>query len=261
VDALPVTIAGFQLFLVCLARMAAMLGTLPVFGSGTAPVRVRVGLSVMLALVIFPVVEPHLPPPDFSPAALLLLILGETLLGLMVGFTAQLVLTAVELGGTNFGYKLGFAAANVYDPQNQRQVELISQYQNVVAILIFLALDVHHLVIRAIVRSYELLPPGGIDVGGEAIPFLMSLVGRMFTLGIQISAPLLAVLILASLVLGILARVFPQLNVFMLSFPLNIGVGFLVMGLTLSLVALVVGREFGLLPERILHLIQEFKTP
>lgn len=256
---LPFTVAGFQLFLVCLARMAAMLGTLPVFGSGTAPARVRIGLAVMLSLLIFPVVRPHLPPPDFSPAALALLILGESLLGLMVGFIAQLVLTAVEVGGTIIGYKMGFAAANVFDPQSQRQIELISQYQNVIAILIFLALDVHHLFIRAVVRSYELLPPGGIDVGGEAIPFLVSLVSRMFVLGIQLGAPILAVLILASLVMGLLARVFPQLNVFMLSFPLNIGVGFFVMGLTLGLVVLVLEREFGALPERILHLIQAFK--
>jgi len=258
-DGLPFTVAGFQLFLVCLARMAAMLGTLPVFGSGTAPARVRIGLAVMLALLIFPVVRPYLPPPDFSPVTLGLLILGEALLGLMVGFIAQLVLTAVEVGGTIIGYKMGFAAANVFDPQSQRQVELVSQYQNVIAILIFLALDVHHLFIRAVVRSYELLPPGGIDVGGEAIPFLVSLVSRMFVLGIQLGAPILAVLILASLVMGLLARVFPQLNVFMLSFPLNIGVGFLVMGLTLGLVVLVLEREFGALPERILHLIQAFK--
>lgn len=257
-DGLPFTVAGFQLFLVCLARMAAMLGTLPVFGSGTAPARVRIGLAVMLSLLIFPVVRPHLPPPDFSPAALGLLILGEALLGLMVGFIAQLVLTSVEVGGTIIGYKMGFAAANVFDPQSQRQIELISQYQNVIAILIFLALDAHHLFIRAVVRSYELLPPGGIDVGGDAVPFLMTLVSRMFVLGIQLSAPILAVLILASLVMGILARVFPQLNVFMLSYPLNIGVGFLVMGLTLSLMVLVLEREFGFVPERILYLLQTF---
>ncbi|MDX9710371.1 MAG: flagellar biosynthetic protein FliR [Trichloromonas sp.] len=258
-DGLPFTVAGFQLFLVCLARMAAMIGTLPVFGSGTAPARVRLGLAVMLALLIFPVVLPHLPPPDFSPVALVLLILGEALIGLMVGFIAQLVLTAVEVGGTIIGYKMGFAAANVFDPQSQRQIELISQYQNAIAILIFLALDAHHLFLRAVVRSYELLPPGGIDLGGGAVPFLMTLVSRMFVLGIQLSAPILAVLILASLVMGILARVFPQLNVFMLSFPLNIGVGFLVMGLTLSLLVLMLEREFGIVPERILYLLQTFR--
>lgn len=253
---LPIDIESFQLFLVCLARMAAMMGTLPVFGSGTAPARVRLGLTMLLSLLIFPVVKPLIPSPDFSIVALAVLMASEGLLGLMVGFTAQLVFTAVELGGSIIGYKMGFAAANVFDPQNQRQIELISQYQNIVAILIFLVLDVHHLFIRAIVKSYELLPPGGIDVGGEAIPFLMSLAGHMFSLGIQFSAPVLAVLILSGLVLGILARVFPQLNVFMLSFPLNIGIGFLVMGLTLSMVFLLLEREFGALAERILHLVE-----
>jgi len=256
VPKLPIDLVSFQLFLVCLARMAAMMSTLPVFGSGTAPARVRLGLTLLLTLLIFPVVRPLIPSPDFSLVSLAMLMISEGLLGLMVGFTAQLVFTAVELGGSIIGYKMGFAAANVFDPQNQRQIELISQYQNIIAILIFLALNVHHLFIRAIVKSYELLPPGHFKLGGEAIPFLMSLAGHMFSLGIQFSAPILAVLILAGLVMGILARVFPQLNVFMLSFPLNIGVGFLVMGLTLSMVFLLLEREFGALPERILHLIE-----
>ncbi len=255
-DALPLDIAGFELFLVCLSRMAALLATLPVFGSSMAPSRVRLGLILMLSLAIFPVVKPLLPAPDFSLIALAILMISEAILGLMVGFTAQLVFTAVELGGTIIGNMMGFAAANVFDPQSQRQVSVISQYQNVISILVFLSLDVHHLFIRAIMHSYELLPPGGIDLSGEAVPFLMTLAGHMFSLGVQFSAPILAVLLLSGLVLGLLSRVFPQLNVFMLSYPLNIGIGFLVIGLTLSLVVSLLGREFALLEERIMYLLQ-----
>ncbi|WP_298036603.1 flagellar biosynthetic protein FliR [uncultured Desulfuromonas sp.] len=251
-----IPLAKFQLFLVCAARVGALMATLPVFGSGTAPVRVRIGLAVFMALLVFPVVEGYLPPPDFGPGTLAVLVVSETLLGVMVGFTARLVFTAVELGGTIIGYQMGFAAANVYDPQNQRQVSLVSQFQNILAILIFLALDVHHLFLRAIVRSYDFLSPGQLDLGGGAVPFLMGLAGQMFSLGVQFSAPILAVLLLSGLVLGILARVFPQLNVFLLSFPLNIGISLLVIGLTLPLVVSLLGREFAALQDRVLFLFQ-----
>ena len=131
--------------------MAALFGTMPVFGSNMAPVRVRLGVILALSLAIFPVVRPLLPPADPSLVALAILIISEAILGLLVGFTAQMVFAAVELGGTIIGYMMGFAAANVYDPQSQRQVSVISQFQNVIAILIFLSLDVHHLFIRAII--------------------------------------------------------------------------------------------------------------
>ncbi len=246
----------FELYLLCLARIGALTGSLPIYGTGTAPMRVRVGLAILLSLLIFPVVETKLPNPGMEPINLGLLVAGEAILGLMIGFTARLVFTAVELGGTIIGYQMGFAAANVYDPQNQRQVSLMSQFQNMMAMLIFLVLDVHHLFIEAMVASYDYLTPGQLDLSGGAVPFLMTLAGSMFSLGVQFSAPILAVLLLSGLVLGIMARVFPQLNVFLLSFPLNIGISFLVIGLTLNMVTSLLSREFYALQERILHLLQ-----
>jgi flagellar biosynthetic protein FliR len=151
---------------------------------------------------------------------------------------------------------MGFAAANVFDPQHQNQISLISQFQNVFAILIFLALDGHHLFIKIAARSYQLLPPGNLNLSGEAVPFLMELTSRMFELGLQFSAPVLAVLLRSGLILGILARVFPQLNVFLLSFPLNIGIAFIVMALTLDMITSLLRREFDALGERILIILQ-----
>jgi flagellar biosynthetic protein FliR len=161
-----------------------------------------------------------------------------------MGLIARLIFTAVEFGGTIIGYQMGFAAANVFDPQNERQISLISQMQNVFAILIFLAIDGHHIFLRTAVESFHLLPPGGIDLSGDAIPFLIELSSHMFVLAVQFSAPVLAVLLLSGLILGILARTFPQGNVFLLSFPLNIAISFAVIALTLSLVSIVLRREF-----------------
>lgn len=239
-----------QAFFICLIRIGALVGTLPIYGSSQTPMRIRAALVVMLTLVVFPVVRPLLPAIPFAPLSLAILMVGEGMLGLMVGYLARFIFTAVELGGTVIGYQMGFAAANVFDPQNQRQVSLISQFQNVLAILIFLALNIHHYFIAALVSSFRLIPPGQWDFSGGAIPYLLELAGRMFTLGVQLSAPVLAVLLLSGLVLGIMARVFPQLNVFLLSFPLNIGITFLLIGLTLNLVVAVLDQEFAQLEQR-----------
>ncbi|MDW7757255.1 MAG: flagellar biosynthetic protein FliR [Desulfuromonadales bacterium] len=251
-----IPVEQFQNFLVCLARVGAMIGALPVFSGGQTPMQLRVGLAVTVSLLVYPVVAPYIPAQSFHPVSLAVLVTGETLFGVLVAIIARLIFTAAEFGGTIIGFQMGFAAANVFDPQNQRQIALISQLQNVFAILVFLALDIHHLFLRAIVASYELLPPGGVDFSGEAVPYLMTLASGMFVLAVKFSAPILAVLLLSSFVLGILSRVFPQLNVFMLSFPINIGLSLIVMGLTLNVLVSMLGREFNALGERFIQLFE-----
>jgi len=260
VELLLFPVDKLQLALICLARVAAILGSMPVFGSGQVPARAKVILALFMTFLIFPGVEPLLPSYSFEPLPLMLLIANEAMLGIMMGFIARLIFTAVEFGGTIVGYQMGFAAANVYDPQNQRQVSLVSQFQNVFAILVFLALDVHHLFIEAMVDSYRQLPPGLLDFSSEAVPFIMELTGHMFVLAIRFSAPILAVLLLSGLVLGILARVFPQLNVFLLSFPINIGMAFIIIGLTMNMVVAMLNREFFALPETFAQLLYYLKN-
>jgi flagellar biosynthetic protein FliR len=151
---------------------------------------------------------------------------------------------------------MGFAAANVFDPQTSQQLSLMSQFSNIIAILIFLSLDIHHFFFEIMVDSYILLPPGYLDFSGGVVPLLIDLAGHMFLLGIKLSAPVLALLLLSTLVLGILARVFPQLNVFMLSFPMNIGIALFVIGLTLNVMPLILRREFDTMGENFIRIFQ-----
>ncbi len=161
---------------------------------------------------------------------------------------------AAEFAGSIIGYQMGFAAANVFDPTTQQQVALVSQFQGIIAILLFLSLDVHHLFLEALVSSFEMLPPGSMNLSGGAIPMLVDVVNHSLILSIKLVAPILVLLVLSNLTLGIMARVFPQLNVFLLSFPLNIGISFIVMGLTLGVFASILQGEFSALSERILNL-------
>ncbi|BHH83384.1 flagellar biosynthetic protein FliR [Desulforhopalus sp. 52FAK] len=243
-------IEQFQAFLIVMSRVAGFVGAVPVFSSAQTPNQIKTGLAVMLSLLMFPIMEPQIGPISLEPITFGLLIVSEVLLGLLLGLVARLIFTAVEFGATVIGFQMGFAAANVFDPQNQRQVALISQFQNVFSILIFLAINGHYLFLQTAVRSYELLPPGKLNLAGDAIPYLMELSSHMFALGVQFSAPVLTVLLLSGLILGILARVFPQLNVFLISFPINIGTAFIVIALTLPLVSMLLRREFDSLVER-----------
>lgn len=251
-----IPVEQFQVFVICAARVIGFVSAIPVYFSNQAPAQIKAGLAVSLSLLLFPLLEPFIALGEFNAPAFLLLMVNETLLGTMVGLIVRLIFTSVEFGGTVIGYQMGFAAANIFDPQNQRQTALLSQFQNVFTILLFLSLDIHHYFIQVAVRSYDILPPGNLNFAGDAVPFLVELTSRMFMLGAQFSAPVLAVLLLSGLILGILARTFPQLNVFLLSFPLNIFISFSVMGLTLSLIKILISREFDILPGRLMTLLQ-----
>lgn len=250
-----IPIEQFQTFLIVTSRIAGFVGAIPVVIAGQTPAQVKVGIVFAVSLLLFPLMADGVPSVDFSPGPFTLLIVSELLLGLLLGLVARLIFTAVEFGATVVGYQMGFAAANVFDPTGQRQVALVSQFQNVFAILIFLAINGHHLFLQTAVMSYDLLPPGQLDFSGEAVPYLMELGSHMFAIGVQFSAPILAVLLLSGLILGVLARVFPQLNVFLLSFPINIGSAFIVMALTLSMTATLISREFDSLAERFVTLL------
>jgi flagellar biosynthetic protein FliR len=255
VDIQLIPVEQFQTFLVVTSRVAGFIGAVPVISSAQTPGRIKTAMVIAISLALFPVMADAVPKVSFAPLPFLLLMISELLLGLLLGLVARLIFTAVEFGATVIGYQMGFAAAEIFDPQSERQVALISQFQNIFAILIFLAINGHHLFLQTAVRSYELLPPGQLDFSGQAIPFLMELTSHMFAIGVQFSAPVLAVLLLSGLILGVLARVFPQLNVFLLSFPINIGTAFIVIALTLGMVSVLIRREFDILGDRFIMLL------
>ena len=255
-DPYLVPVEQFQSFLLCLARVIALIAAIPAFAGSGISAQSKVILAFTTALLLFPAMAPHTPRVAFNLTSFGLLIVNEVLIGVLIGLVAQLVFTAITFGGTVIGYQMGFAAANIFDPQTTQQLSLMSQFINVLALLAFLAMNGHHYFFRLIVESYVLLPPGLLDFSAGAVDELMRMTSHMFVLGVKFSAPILALLLIANTVLGILARVFPQLNVFMLSFPINIGISFIVIGLTLNGMFSVLRREFDTMGEGLINLLQ-----
>jgi flagellar biosynthetic protein FliR len=216
-----------------LARFGGLVGAAPVFGHAALPGRVRLVLVAAIAVALAGTVPPGAAATITTVWGLAAAVGLEVATGVVFGLAAQLIFAGVQLGGQLAGTQMGLGLASLVDPQSQSQVTAIALWQQLLALLVFLALDVHHLLLRAVLRSFEIAPPGGLHLGAPQLTGLLGLAAGMFEIGARIAAPVLVALLLTNAALGVLARTIPQLNVFVVGFPLNVGVGFLVLGAAL----------------------------
>ena len=241
------TVPDPTLWLLVLARVAGLVLAAPVLGHLLVPVRVRVALAAILAAALVPAVgaAPFTPPADLWSLGGMLA--AESALGVLLGLVAQFIFAGVQLGGQLTGIQMGFGIANLIDPQSHAQVTIIAQWQQLMTLLAFLVLDAHHLLIRALLESFRTAPPGGVGLGAVGLRGAVSLAGELFGLGVRIAAPVLVTLLLTNAALGILSRTIPQLNVFVVGFPLNVGVGLIMLGASLPFTFRLIASRFGAL--------------
>lgn len=210
-------------------RILAMLATAPVFDNRTIQRRTRVGLAALIAILMMPLLPA---PPVLSSAQAIPVLLQQILIGVSMGFSMRLVFAAFEMAGDLLGLQMGLAFAQFVDPARGGQTPLIGSFLGVLASLVFLVIDGHLLVIAAVVQSFELIPIGAnlSVVNPQNIAMAGSI---MFMLALQISLPVLAAVLISNIVLGILARAAPQLNVMSIGFSITIGAGLWVLWVSL----------------------------
>lgn len=248
----------FETFIFVLIRVTATFMALPAFGSKTVPAMVKVGLSVLLTILVFPTLTlaPH--PLSHQTLPLILAVLWEIGIGLLIGYMVQLIFAGIQVAGQMTGYQMGFGVVNVLDPQSNSQLSIIALFQNLLAILLFLALNVHHMVIGAMAESFHMIQPGAGHYPPALMEQLMGAAGELFVVAIKIGAPMMAVLLFANMGMGLIAKTVPQMNVFIVAFPLQIGVGLIMLGLSLpTTVRILQGIFYSLEGEigRVLYLI------
>lgn len=202
-------------------RVLAMLSTAPVFDSRSLTRKVRVGLAVMITFLLVPVLPT---PPSINDAQAINLVIQQILVGAAMGFSMRLIFTAFEMAGDILGLQMGLAFAQFVDPARGATTPLIGSFLATLASLVFLALDGHLLVIATVIKSFDVIPVSGQlgVVNANSIALAGSL---MFMLALQIAIPVLAALIVSNVVLGILARAAPQLNVMSIGFSITISAG------------------------------------
>ena len=210
-------------------RILAMLATAPVFDNRTVQRRTRVGLAALIAILMMPLLPA---PPVLSSVQAIPVLIQQILIGVAMGFSMRLVFAAFEMAGDLLGLQMGLAFAQFIDPARGTQTPLIGSFLGVLAMLTFLVIDGHLLVIAAVVQSFELIPISAnlSVVNSQSIALAGSI---MFMLALQISLPVMAAVLISNIVLGILARAAPQLNVMSIGFSITIGVGLWILWVSL----------------------------
>lgn len=214
-----------------LVRILAMISSSPIFGNKQVPARVKIGLSVLLAIIIAPTITNIPQVPVGSPQGLLIII-QQIIIGVAMGFTMRLIFTAVEMAGEFAGLQMGLGFASFYDPVNASFTPVIAQWLGVIATLAFLALNAHLLLISALAESFQTLPIGSM-MPTRSFLGVAEWGGSIFAFALQISLPILAALLITNLALGILTRAAPQLNLFAVGFPITLAIGFFVLALSM----------------------------
>ena len=230
-------------FFLVLLRISGIFFFAPVFGSNNVSPTVRIGFSFIVALIVFniaPVSDLRLV--GFSEWEVLVLCLKEFALGFLIGLIPQIIFTAIEFSGTLIGNMMGVSIVNLIDPQSDSQASLVGSFKNALALMLFLAVDAHYMVIHAVFESFNAIPLQGIDPKVGFFEQMVRYSGKIFTLGIKIGAPLVILLFFINVIMGFLARSIPNLNVFMIEFPLSLLVGLtaLMLGIP-AMVGLLVG--------------------
>jgi flagellar biosynthetic protein FliR len=238
-DGAPALMADISMFMLVLPRLGGVVATAPVFSSARFPALAKAGLAGVLAVLLLPVVPRPAAFPD-GPLGLLALLASELLVGVTIGFAMTLVFTAIQVAGQIMDMELGFGIVNVIDPQYGTQMPLVGSFLQFLALLVFLFLDGHHLVLGGLLRSFQLVPVGGAVVRAGLSEFLVRLFSAMFATAVKISLPVLAAGFLANLALGLVARTVPQMNVFVIGLPVKVVVGLFILAAALPLFVVVV---------------------
>ncbi|HEB55056.1 MAG TPA: flagellar biosynthetic protein FliR [Gammaproteobacteria bacterium] len=213
-------------------RIGGMVMAAPVFGARSVPTRAKLIITLALTLIIAPLLPPVPAIDVFSPLSFLL-IAQQILIGVVIGFAVQLAFSAVITGGQVIAMQMGLGFSLMVDPQNGTQAPVLSQFYVLFAILIYLALNGHLVLIHVLLDSFTLIPigPDGLQVG--EFRKLADWGGNIFAGGLSIALPAIASLLVVNIAFGIMTRAAPQMNIFAIGFPITMILGFTLIWITL----------------------------
>lgn len=225
VSLLPALAASFMLVF---ARIGAMVMLLPGLGEVNIPVRIKLGIALSLTLVILPMHRAAYQIDMQSIAPLLVLMVHEIVIGIVLGATARVTLSALQVAGSVIAQQLGLGFVTAIDPTQGQQGLLIGNFLSILGITLLFATDTHHLVIAALNDSYRIFAPGDVMPTGDIAALATRAFSAAFRIGLQLAAPFLVFGLVFNVGLGLLARLMPQMQVYFVGVPLSIAIGFLI---------------------------------
>jgi flagellar biosynthetic protein FliR len=232
-----ITQAQIEVFLLSMFRSAGIMATAPIFSHRTLPIQLKFAFAMILSFLIFPFAKPA---NYVSPGSLIELLgvgVTEFLLGALIGFIFYLLFVGVQFAGGLIGFQIGFAVVNVIDPMTSQNISIIGQFQFLLATLLFLIMDGHHMVLSAVLDSFRLVPMATVQFHLHSARELVRMSAGVFVIAVKIASPVMLALLLTDCALGVLSRTVPQMNIFIVGFPLKIMVGLFVIGMSLPVFA------------------------
>ena len=231
-------------FLFILLRAGIVMSMLPFLSSKSFPAPFRIGLAVAVAFILTPIIDVPVPKTNIP-----IVIIREVMFAMIFGFAARFVFYAVDMAGQVMSNATGLSMATIINPEIGTSTDL-SQLFSIIATLLFFAVDAHHDLIMIFVKSFEWVPAGTVNITGM-MTAAVSLTTRIFVIALKISAPVLIIMLITNILLGFVAKVAPQMNVFFVGYPLYLFLGFMTMIISLPVFAYVMGGYFKGIPEEI----------
>jgi flagellar biosynthetic protein FliR len=249
----------FQIFLLIFARIIGIFATAPLFSSGTIPLRIRAVAAVYIAACIFPVTVRTFPSVPENIFAYGLLIAAEAFIGILIGFLLSVIFAAFQLATRFFSFQMALGIAEVIDPLSEIGITLVGQLWTVMGLMVFIAIDGPNMLVMAGVESFQRIQIFSLAENSQAImTVVLNAFGAMFIVALKLSFPILITLFLVSVVLGLLAKAAPQMNIFMVGFPIQIGVGLLIIIVTTGAIALGMSSALHRAFENLFEFIRAF---
>ncbi|MCC5813803.1 MAG: flagellar biosynthetic protein FliR [Leptospira sp.] len=222
---------NFQSFMLMFARLMGLFMLTPVFSSQSVPISLRMILSFFITLILFPVSFVYLPEIPKDMVTYGLLTMSEVMIGLLIGFMLAIFFAAFQMAGDFFNVQLGFAYTEVLDPMTQVSLPVISSLKNLMAILVFLNIGAHRMVIKSLAYSFEKIRTIEFtsEVNQGIYRALEDALGAMFIVAFKIALPVLGILFLVTIAEALMGKAAPQLNILQLSFPIKVAIGLFVL--------------------------------
>jgi len=240
------SLEGIVIFWFCVARISGLFMSMPLLGSSFLPRQVKVAFAIVLGFLVFSTSE-------FSQNFILpshffeyfLLFAGEVGVGLLIGYGVRVLFIGVQLAGQIIGFQMGLGMAELLDLQEEVNLSVISQFKNILAMMIFLSLNAHYFCLKALFDSFKLIPIGKFYISAPLVKEFSNLVGSVFVISLKGGVPVILTLFLVQIVMGVINRVIPQVNIFMISLPLKIMIGIIVIGLSMPYFLYFLENLFG----------------
>ncbi len=232
---MSITLQQLEFFLMIVVRMAGFIYTAPFFGLRNVPLRVKTGLTIALAVVMFYVL-PYEPLEYAGVIGFALLIVEETLCGLILGFVANICYQILAFSGQILDMEIGFSMVNEMDPVTSAQVTVSGNMYSYAVMLMMMITYMHHYLLDALIDTYTLVPIGKAAINPMIYSVVVELIGQYFVLGFRIVLPVFAAMLIVNSVLAILARVAPQLSMFVIGIQLKVFVGLAVMVVMIKMI-------------------------